>query len=129
MKFQAQPKFVDEMPSDLDIPLNSQGYVEGYYVDGFIVGDFIETNEEYTSLEWWCPVDVSTLKPLDGFDNIKTRKTVSISELKASMLAIQSIAKKHLNKQSDYGGYHGGVNNTCKSVLFWIEQLEKGEQA
>lgn len=47
------------------------------------------------------------------------RKTVEIA---------QAEAKRHLNKQSDYGGYHGGVNNMCKDVLFWIAQLEK-EQA
>lgn len=62
MKFRAQPKIIDRSPSDLDIPVDEEGYVQGFYVDGFIVGGFVEVNEEYTSLEWWCPVDVSTMK-------------------------------------------------------------------
>lgn len=62
MKFKAKTQFVDQNPSDFDIPIDKDGYVQGYYVDGYIVGDFVEANEEYTSLEWWCPVDVSTLK-------------------------------------------------------------------
>lgn len=47
---------------------------------------------------------------------------------KRSIKAIQVKAKKHLSKQSDYGGYHGGVNNMCKVALSWIEQLEKEKE-
>jgi hypothetical protein len=49
----------------------------------------------------------------------------TLALFKRSIEATQAEAKKHLIKQSDYGGYHGGVNNTCKSALSWIEQLEK----
>ncbi|MEG0678934.1 MAG: hypothetical protein RR439_03725 [Carnobacterium sp.] len=49
----------------------------------------------------------------------------TLALFKRSIEATQAEAKKHLIKQSDYGGYHGGVNNTCKSALLWIEQLEK----
>lgn len=49
----------------------------------------------------------------------------TLALFKRSIEAIQTEAKKHLIKQRDYGGYHGGVNNTCKSALSWIEQLEK----
>lgn len=66
MKFKAKPKLVDQNASDLDIPIDSEGYVTGYYVDGLIVGNFAEVNTEYTSLEWWCPVDVSTLVEVEG---------------------------------------------------------------
>ena len=38
------------------------GWVQGYHVDGYIVGRFIEVNNEYTSLEYWIPVDKSTLQ-------------------------------------------------------------------
>ena len=49
----------------------------------------------------------------------------TLALFKQSIEATQAEAKKHLIKQSDYGGYHGGVNNTCKLALSWIEQLEK----
>ena len=49
----------------------------------------------------------------------------ALALFKRSIEATQAEAKKHLIKQSDYGGYHGGVNNTCKSALSWIERLEK----
>lgn len=62
VKFKAQPKLVDQKPSDFEMPLDADGYVHGWYVDGFIVGGVIESTEEYVSLEYWCPVDVSTLK-------------------------------------------------------------------
>lgn len=62
MRFKAQPKLVDQTPSELDIPLDSDGYVHGWYVDGFIVGKVMESCEEYIALEFWCPVDVSTLE-------------------------------------------------------------------
>lgn len=66
MKFKAQPKIVDA-PMSVEawgVPLDEQGYVTGFYVDGYIVGPVVESTEEYISLEWWCPVDVSTLKPI-----------------------------------------------------------------
>lgn len=62
MKFKAKPKMVDQTPSDFDIPVDAEGYVRGWYVDGFIVGEVIESTEEYINLEYWCPVDVSTLE-------------------------------------------------------------------
>lgn len=63
MKFKAKPIKV-EMPTsyDWDIPVDSKGYVTGYYVDGFIVGEVIESTEEYINLSWWYPVDVGTLE-------------------------------------------------------------------
>lgn len=59
-------------------------------------------------------------------DNVKVRNTLRF--FKASVESTQIAAKSHLVNQSDYGSYHGGVNNTCQDVLFWIAQLEK-EQA
>lgn len=48
----------------------------------------------------------------------------TLGMFKESVKAMQSRARKNLNKQSDYGKYHGGVNNACNAVLRWIEQLE-----
>ena len=36
-------------------------YVYGWYVDGFIVGEVIEANDEYIALEYWVPVDPETV--------------------------------------------------------------------
>ena len=42
--------------------IDNNGYIDGYYVDGAIVGNFADLNDEYTSLEYWCEVDVDTLE-------------------------------------------------------------------
>ena len=42
--------------------IDSDGYIYGYYVDGAIVGKFTDLNDEYTNLEYWCEVDISTLE-------------------------------------------------------------------
>ena len=44
---------------------NENGYVTGYFVDGFIVGTVVEANDEYISIEWWCPVDADTLERVE----------------------------------------------------------------
>ncbi len=36
-------------------------YVYGWYVDGFIVGEVIEANEEYIAIEYWIPVEPETV--------------------------------------------------------------------
>lgn len=53
---------------DLDfhsIPHNN-GWIEGYYIDGYIVGGIIEANSECVTHEWWCPIEVNTLEYLGG---------------------------------------------------------------
>ena len=70
MKFRAKPLFEkDELEDDLKKEfaefadfIDKDGYIVGWYVDGAIVGKFVEFNEEYTSLEFWCKVDVETLE-------------------------------------------------------------------
>jgi len=42
--------------------LDDDGYVHGYYLDGYIVGGFIEVNSEYTNLEYWVPIEEDTLR-------------------------------------------------------------------
>ena len=42
--------------------IDSDGYIYGYYVDGAIVGNFTDLNDEYTNLQYWCEVDVDTLE-------------------------------------------------------------------
>ncbi len=37
-------------------------YVYGWYVDGFIVGEVIEANDEYIAIEYWVPVDPETVR-------------------------------------------------------------------
>ena len=67
MKFRAKPLF-EKGENDAYFKkefaefIDKDGYIVGWYVDGAIVGDFVEFNEEYTSLEFWCKVDVDTLE-------------------------------------------------------------------
>lgn len=41
--------------------LDADGYVRGYYVDGYIVGKVSEVTDEYFLPDFWCPVDKTTL--------------------------------------------------------------------
>lgn len=72
MKFKAKPEFfkrVDSTVGLLEVEpfegfyklLDNDGYISGYYVDGYIVGKISEVTDEYFSPEFWCPVDKSTL--------------------------------------------------------------------
>lgn len=65
MLFKAKPKtsvfdqetYLDECP-----PVDADGYIHGWYVDGFIVGAVQESNEEYIALDFWCPIEKDTLE-------------------------------------------------------------------
>ncbi|MHC5215641.1 hypothetical protein ACYSNR_03170 [Enterococcus sp. LJL128] len=61
-KFKAIPienkKIVEDMTGQ---KLDAEGYIHGYYVDGYIVGDFVDVTDEYAALEFWCEVDKDTL--------------------------------------------------------------------
>jgi hypothetical protein len=37
-------------------------YVYGWYVDGFIVGEVMEVDNEWIALEYWVPVDPETVR-------------------------------------------------------------------
>ncbi|KAF1295168.1 hypothetical protein BAU15_05295 [Enterococcus sp. JM4C] len=67
MKFKAKP--IKEMSKEdleyIEFKPDAEGYIHGFYVDGYIVGKVIEANSEYISLENWCPVDVDTLQMED----------------------------------------------------------------
>lgn len=40
----------------------ADGYIKGWYVDGFILGDIIEVDDEVLNFEYWIAVDESTLR-------------------------------------------------------------------
>ena len=67
MKFRAKPLF-EKGENDAYFKkefaefIDKDGYIVGWYVDGAMVGKFIDFDEEYTSLEFWCKVDVETLE-------------------------------------------------------------------
>lgn len=42
--------------------VDNDDYVTGYFVDGYIVGDVLEADSDYMNIEWWIPVDESTLE-------------------------------------------------------------------
>lgn len=46
--------------------LDDEGFISGWYSDGYIIGNVIEADDEYIIHEFWCPVDKSTLQ-LGGF--------------------------------------------------------------
>lgn len=67
MKFRAKPLFEKDeseayFKKEFAEFIDEDGYIVGWYVDGAIVGKFVEFYDEYTSLEFWCKVDVDTLE-------------------------------------------------------------------
>ena len=70
MKFRAKPLF-EKGENDADFNkeftdfIDEDGFVVGWYVDGAIVGKFVEFEDEYTVNEFWCKVDVETLEVIE----------------------------------------------------------------
>lgn len=66
MLFKAKPTAyacsAEHYSYDWSLPLDDEGYVHGWYVDGFIVGAVQESNEEYIALDFWCPIEKDTLE-------------------------------------------------------------------
>lgn len=69
-KFKAKPvasieEIKDTLYADelayLENVIDEDGYAHGYYVGGFIVGEMVEANDEYCTLEYWIPVLPETL--------------------------------------------------------------------
>lgn len=56
-------------------------------------------------------------------DKTKTNDTLQL--FRKFVKSTELSARKHLKKQSDYGSYHGGINNTCRDMYAWIDQLER----
>lgn len=72
--FKAKPQALDYQPEQYDwveTLLDDDGSVKGYYVDGYLVGGFVEVNDEYTHLEWWIPIQKDTLQELDTYRRVK----------------------------------------------------------
>ena len=70
MKFRAKPLFEKGeseayFKKEFEDFIDEDGFIVGWYVDGAIVGKFIVFDEEYTSLEFWCKVDVETLEVIE----------------------------------------------------------------
>ena len=53
MKFKGRP---------IDIESYEDGYVHGYYIDGYIVGDVVDATDEYINLLFWCPADKDSVE-------------------------------------------------------------------
>lgn len=45
--------------------LDKDGYVQGYYADGYILGGLYEATNEYIDFEWWVPVYEDTLEKIE----------------------------------------------------------------
>lgn len=74
MKFKAKPRVMAAgvLLGDYDWLkelLDEEGYVHGYYVDGYIVGKVADATDEYFNPEFWCPIDKSTLAAIGGDDD------------------------------------------------------------
>lgn len=64
-KFKAKSELNIEEMDGFGIP-HENGWVTGWYADGYLLGDALEVHEEYIAHEWWCKVDKNTVKSLDN---------------------------------------------------------------
>lgn len=77
MKFRAKPKYPEQLDELWEDYIDDEGYIIGWYVDGAIVGKFVEFENEYTVNEFWCKVDVSTLEVVEQPQENYTPKNAS----------------------------------------------------
>jgi hypothetical protein len=67
MKFKGKPIDIEPYEDGLwsswfEEILEEDGYVHGYYVDGYIVGDVVDATDEWINLSFWCPVDKDSVE-------------------------------------------------------------------
>lgn len=69
MLFKAKPKASALEPTaysyhygEWNFPIDTDGYIHGWYVDGYIVGAIQESTEEYIAPDFWCPIEKDTLE-------------------------------------------------------------------
>lgn len=43
----------------------TDGYIAGFYADGYILGDLVESNDEYIIFEYWIPVHKDTVERVE----------------------------------------------------------------
>lgn len=61
----------------------------GWYVDGFIVGEVIEANDEYIALEYWVPVDPETVCLVEEARDEAENKDIYFGGLSEILKAIE----------------------------------------
>lgn len=74
-----------------NFPLDDEGYIHGWYVDGYIVGAIEESTEEYIAPEFWCPIEKDTLEiDLEAISKI-ARGEVEGTEHIDKLLALEEL--------------------------------------
>ena len=104
--FKAIPKpgILDANDYSDDVPLAELTgydgtYVYGWYVDGFIVGQVMDSDDEYIVLEYWVPVDPETVCLVEEARCIACGKPVDLA------------GPHEIDVIEDYVSYWGTVHN------------------
>lgn len=66
LKFEAKAIMSYNELNQLGIEHNN-GYVKGWLVEDFIVGEIVEATDEYINFEYWVKVDTKTVRQVDMF--------------------------------------------------------------
>lgn len=45
--------------------IDKNNFIQGWYVDGYIVGPVIDVENDHIELEYWCKIDKNTLEFID----------------------------------------------------------------
>lgn len=100
MLFKAKPTAyafsAEHYSYDWSLPLDEEGYIHGWYVDGFIVGAVQESTEEYIAMDFWCPIEKDTLEiDLEAISKI-ARGEVEGTEQIDKLLALEELIPRVL---------------------------------
>lgn len=100
MLFKAKPKasaFNHELYSyEWTPPIDANGFIHGWYVDGFIVGSVQESTDEYIAPDFWCPIEKDTLEiDLEAISKI-ARGEIEGAEQIDKILALEELIPRVL---------------------------------
>lgn len=111
--------------------LGTEKYTKGYLIGGeqpYIVGEVIDSTEEYIVLEHWWPVERGTIEPIEKerINNSYLKMRNLSKEEKEVLKKNLSKKKKPLNKNIIYETIEEKINASIENeTVMWIEYEDR----